>query len=279
MHQPRLLGTIAAGALLLSMAGPVAATASDAGALQLVILDDAGSPEEGQAWVRVLHGSPDAPEVDVYVGADVDTAAKVDDLSGLSFAENSEYVQVPAGTYGVKVCATADDSICPITVEGLVLEAGKKYTVVASNVLADIEATVVVDGATAEEGKGHVRVAHFSSDTPAVDVLVQDKSAAVVDGAAYKDVTDYLALDPDDYDLIICADADNDVCPLDPDAITVSGGMQATVYAIGSLETLLKPSVTSTEQTTSPLAVLLVLAGAVVALFGARRLATVRASR
>ena len=33
-------------------------------------------------------------------------AAKVDALSGLSFGEISDYAEVPAGTYAVKVCAT-----------------------------------------------------------------------------------------------------------------------------------------------------------------------------
>ena len=46
------------------------------------------------SMVRVLHGSPDAPEVDVYVNGD-----KVDALSGLSFGDLSEYVAVPGGTY------------------------------------------------------------------------------------------------------------------------------------------------------------------------------------
>ena len=67
---------------------------------------DTGAPTAGNAWVRVLHGSPDAPSVDVYVGADLATAALVPALSGLTFGQISDYAEVPAGTYGVKVCAT-----------------------------------------------------------------------------------------------------------------------------------------------------------------------------
>ena len=160
MRTPRLVGTLGAATLVLALAAPAAAAPGDTGALQLVILDDSGTPAAGKAWVRVLHGSPDAPEVDVYVGATAATSAKVDALSGLSFAESSAYVPVDAGTYGVKVCATADATICPITVDGLVLDAGKKYTVVASNALADIEASVVVDDPAADATTGQVRVAH-----------------------------------------------------------------------------------------------------------------------
>ena len=70
----RLVSLTAAGALALAIAGPVAA----AEPLTAVVASDAGTPTAGAAWVRVLHGSPDAPAVDVYVGADLATAAKVD---------------------------------------------------------------------------------------------------------------------------------------------------------------------------------------------------------
>lgn len=279
MRRPRLLGTLAAALFAFALAAPVAAAPGDSGALQLAILDDSGTPAAGQAWVRVLHGSPDAPEVDVYVGADLASAAKVDALSGLSFAEHSDYVPVPAGTYAVKVCATADATICPIEVAALAVADGKKYTVVASNALADIEANVLEDGTAAVGGKGQVRVAHFSADTPAVDVLTQDKATAVVDGAPYKANSGYLPLDPGSYDLIICADADNTICPLDPGPIAVTADTEVTVYAIGSLTTLLATTTTDTEPATSPFALLIVLAGAALTLLGVRRFASVRASR
>lgn len=277
MRIARLSGVLATGALLLAVAAPVSAAPADPGALQLVILDDSGTPDSGKAWVRVLHGSPDAPEVDVYVGADLGSAAKVAPLSGLSFAEASDYVPVDGGTYAVKVCATADASICPLSFAALTFDAGKKYTVVASNALASIEATVLEDGTAPEEGKGLVRVAHFSADTPAVDVLTQDKSTAVVNGAPYKANSGYLELAPATYDLIICADADNNVCPLDPDGIPVTTDTEVTIYAIGSLTTLLTPPNTATEDVpaNSPVSILL-LAGAAAVALGVRRLAVAR---
>ena len=59
----RIAGLMAAAGLLLTIAAPVSAA-------------------EGDAHVRVLHGSPDAPSVDVYVNGD-----KVDALSGIEFGE------------------------------------------------------------------------------------------------------------------------------------------------------------------------------------------------
>ena len=67
------------------------------------------SPPPTTRMVRVLHGSPDAPSVDVFVND-----GKVDALSGLEFGKITDYVKVPAGTYAIKVCATADNTVCPI---------------------------------------------------------------------------------------------------------------------------------------------------------------------
>lgn len=233
MRTARIAGLIAAGALALTAALPVAAAGGEK--LTAVVAVDTGTPTAGQAWVRVLHGSPDAPQVDVFVGATLADAAKVDALSGLAFGEISDYAEVPAGTYGVKVCATADSSICPIEVEALTLDADTKYTVAASDMLAQIKADVFVDAPAANDAQAQARVVHLSADTPAVDVLTQDGSATVVDNLSYPDATDYLALDAGDYDLKVCADADNSVCPLDPGTLTLEAGQAYSVFAVGSL--------------------------------------------
>jgi len=207
----RLAGLIAAGALTLSVAAPVGAA------------DD--------AMIRVLHGSPDAPSVDVFAND-----GKVDALSGISFGDLTDYVAVPAGTYSIKVCATADNTVCPIGPVDLTFAAGQKYTIAASDLLAQIKANVFEDGGSPVAGKAKVRVVHLSADTPAVDVLTQDGSAKVVENLAYPDATGYLALDPGSYDLKVCANADNSLCPLDPGALDLAGGTAYSVFAIGALQ-------------------------------------------
>jgi hypothetical protein len=206
------------------------ASLSAAAALALVAVGPVAAAE-GDAHVRVLHGSPDAPSVDVYVN---DT--KVDALSGLEFGDLSAYVAVPGGTYAIKVCATADATVCPIDVAALDIADDTKYTIAATNNLATIEAQVLVDDPSPVAGKAQARVVHFSADTPAVDVLTQDGSAKVVENLAYPDATDYLTLDPGSYDLKVCANADNTVCPLDPGALDLASGTSYSVFAIGSLE-------------------------------------------
>ena len=208
----RLAALAVAGAAFIALAAPAAAA--------------------GDAMVRVLHGSPDAPAVDVYVDGE-----KVGgQLAGLEFGDLSDYVALPAGTYDLKVCAAADATVCPIEANDVAVEAGTMYTIAATNVLASIEAQVIVDAPAPRDGETQVRVVHFSADTPAIDVLTQDGATAVVDGLAYPDATDYLTLDPGAYDLKVCADADNSVCPLDPASLDLASGTSYSVFAIGSLE-------------------------------------------
>ena len=237
------------------------------------------------AMVRVLHASPDAPAVDVYVNG-----TKVGDpLAGLEFGDLSAYVALPAGTYDIKVCAAADASICPIDASGIVLAAGTHYTIAATNVLASIEAQIITDDATLVADKTLVRVVHFSADTPAVDVLTQDGAAKVVENLAYPNATGYLTLDPGSYDLKVCANADNTVCPLDPPALDLAAGRAYSVFAIGSLtaesltavvgvDAILAPA-TDTVSDTAPASTgsgiaLLLLAGFGLTFLGALRLAT-----
>ncbi len=200
MRITRLAGLVAAGALALTAALPVAAQPT--------------TPHGPRP-----HGSPDAPSVDVFVND-----GKVDALSGVEFGKITDYVKVPAGTYAIKVCATADNTVCPIGPVDLTFEAGKKYTVAASDLLAQIKANVFVDG-NAKNGVAKARVVHLSADTPAVDVLTQDGSAKVVENLAYPDATGYLELEAGDYDLKVCATADNSVCPLDPGALALKSGV------------------------------------------------------
>ncbi|WP_233274703.1 DUF4397 domain-containing protein [Haladaptatus cibarius] len=71
-----------------------------------VLEDDFTAPEPGNASVRLVHASPDAPPVDVTV-AETNTTL----FDDVSFGNATEYAEVPAGEYALEVRpATADDS-------------------------------------------------------------------------------------------------------------------------------------------------------------------------
>jgi hypothetical protein len=256
-----------------------------AGLLALVVAAPAAAADD--AHIRVIHGSPDAPSVDVLAND-----GKVDPLSGLEFGDISDYVAVPGGTYSIKVCATADNTVCPIGPVDLTFDAGKKYTIAASDLLAQIKADVFVDG-NGKAGTAKARVVHLSADAPAVDVLTQDGAAKVVENLSYPDATGYLELPGGDYDLKVCANADNTVCPIDPDTLSLENGMAYSVFAIGSLtgETITAVvamdgaaapatdtiSAPETDATGIGLAAIVLAAAAALGVAGSLRYASVRA--
>ncbi len=258
MRLARLASLTAAGALTLAIVAP--ALAAGPAALTVVVSVDDGAPAMGNVLVRVLHASPDAPTVDVFVDG-----TKVDDLSNASFGQITDYVEVPAGAYDIKVCATADNTVCVIDLTDVALPADAKVTIAAARPLAEIMHYVFVDGAAPAAGNAAVRVVHLSSDTPAVDVLLQDGSTEIVTNLPFPSESGYLELPAGSYDLKVCANADNTVCPLDPGALALEAGKTYSVFAVGSLAATVAMPPTDTE-TGSNFAILLFAGVAVLGL-------------
>jgi hypothetical protein len=127
-----------------------------------------GAGAADEARVRVIHASPDAPNVDVYANGNAV-------LTDVPFKASSGYLAVPAGDYTFEVYpagANADTTDAVLTIEAS-LTAGTDYTVVAQGAVADIEAGVFVDNnAAPATGKAHINVIHAGPDAPAVDVAV-----------------------------------------------------------------------------------------------------------
>jgi hypothetical protein len=175
----RALGLIGSLGLLAMMAMPVSA--------------------QNEAFVRVVHASPDAPNVDVWV--DGETV-----LTDVPFTAVSDYLALPAGTYNVQVTATG--STDPVIDADLTLEASTSYTVAATGLLADITATVLTDDRMPADGQAKLRVFHASpSAPPEVDVAVTD-GPILVEALAYPEATGYLTVDAGTYPLEIRAAAD-----------------------------------------------------------------------
>jgi hypothetical protein len=199
------------------------------GALALVAITAGSASAAGESRVRVLHASPDAPAVDVYLDG-----TKVDALTNVPFGVISDYLKIPAGSHQVSVYATGTTS-SPVIDATLSFAAGKAYTVAATNALASIEAQVITDAPAPTAGGAQIRVVHFSADTPAVDVAPDgaDPADAIVKNLAYPDATAYLDVPADTYDLEVRA-AGTSTVALQLDPLTLDAGKAYSVFAIGS---------------------------------------------
>ena len=197
----RALGLVGALGLVAVMAMPVAA--------------------QNEAFVRVVHASPDAPNVDVWVEGEIV-------LADVPFTAVSDYLALPAGTYNVQVTATG--STDPVIDADLTLEASTSYTVAATGLLADITATVLTDDRTPVDGQAKLRVFHASPSAPAeVDVAVTD-GPILVEALAYSEATGYLTVDAGRYPLEIRG-AGDEMAALTLEA-TLEAGQNYTAIAM-----------------------------------------------
>lgn len=215
----------------------------------IAIFASAVSAQSSDAQLRVLHASPDAPAVDVYIdGAEA--------ISDLAFDDITDYVSVPSGAHSVQVFpASADGTGDPVIDADVTLNAGTDYTVAAVGLLADIEPLVLVDdNSDPAAGEAKLRFVHASPDAPAVDIYA-DGAGVVVPNASFKDASGYLGLAAGTYDLEVRA-AGTETVALDLPGITLEAGKTYTAFAVGLLEGTpalnAKLTVDATAQVASP---------------------------
>ncbi len=121
----------------------------------LVIEDDIDAPASGNAAITVVHSSPAAPSVDVYV-TDPDAALPASPLlADIPFKTISEELEVPAGDYKVRITPAGSTTV--VYDSGtLSLVDGVEYIAIAADdinsaslvgltILTDLESTPFVN--------------------------------------------------------------------------------------------------------------------------------------
>jgi hypothetical protein len=97
----------------------------------LVLVDDLAAPAAGNVKVRLVHGAPNVGPVDIYVTApNGDIAGVAPTLSNVPFQGFSDYLEVPAGTYQVRVTPTGTKNVA-LDTGALTLTSGQIRTAIA----------------------------------------------------------------------------------------------------------------------------------------------------
>jgi hypothetical protein len=126
---------------------------------------DAGPP--GEARVRAIHLSPDAPAVDLFVNAADEPA-----FTALSFTDSREYEAIPAATYDFTIVpAGAPLADAMARIQGFELTADTLYSIAVHGELDTIRALAVVDDdAGLAEADIRVRAFHVAPALGTLDI-------------------------------------------------------------------------------------------------------------
>ena len=234
-------GTIAPFVIATELASPMASPeAGMMGAMDCATILGIGG--EGDACVNIIHASPNAPNVDVWVnGAPA--------LTDVPFQAFSGWMALPAGEYHVQVTPTGAAVDMAVIDTMLTIEAGTAYHVAAVGDVANISAAVIeADLSATTDGGARVRVIHASPDAPNVDIALTGGDVLIAD-LAFGSASDYLEVPAGSYDLEVRVAGTTDVA-LPLPGVALEGNMLYDVIAVGTLadgtlNVLVIPSMTS----------------------------------
>jgi hypothetical protein len=200
-----------------------------AGALTAACSDDDNTGPEGEARVRVVHASPDAPDVDVLL----DDAEVLGDVPYLTA---SDYLDTPAGDQNLVVNAAGTATTLIDTDVSLV--DGTDYTVIASGLVEAIEPIVLQDDNSAPAaGTARVRAIHGAPGAPAVDIYVTAPGAdlettiPLLATVEFGDVADYIEAPAGDYQVRVTP-AGTKTVVIDSGTLALSIGQVRTAIAV-----------------------------------------------
>jgi hypothetical protein len=228
---------------------------------------DTTTVDSGKAALRFVHASPGTPAVDVGVGGGALFASVFSDISYGNTGPTANGYVTTAPIDGAEVSARPHGTLVDaLSIKPTTLPAGAIASAFAIGIAGDsatpLRVLLCVDnaapnglltqcsivGGTPE--RAHVRIAHLSPDTPAVDVCLAPagsgafdkalfKTLGLADGLAYPRVTAYVDLPVGKYDArIIHATASSCAIGAVPDALNVAvhADQTATIAAIGVLD-------------------------------------------
>jgi hypothetical protein len=175
------------------------------------------------SFIRVLHASPNAPAVDVYVNDKLT-------VRNLPFKGFSNYVRVPAGRYNVKVypAGRMDTAVINTNVD---IPAKTIITAAAVGSLPNLSLLPVFEPVfNRTPGKTYIRFAHLSPNAPAVDLISGEQN--LFTDVSFRGVTDYIQVNPGVYSFDVNASESEDRVLYVPN-IRLLPNRIYTIYAVG----------------------------------------------
>ncbi|MBS2969301.1 DUF4397 domain-containing protein [Metabacillus sp. KIGAM252] len=177
----------------------------------------------GMTMIRVLHASPDAPAVDVYVNRRLV-------LSNVSFKQISDYMQIPGGQYRFDIFP-AGNQTTPVLSENFLLMPGITYTLAASGMLSKLKLIPIVDRPFVSAGETKVKFVHLSPDAPSVDAAVKNGEVLFAN-VSFTKATPYKSVPAGKIDLEVRI-AGTDTVALNVPKVQFKSDTAYTIFALG----------------------------------------------
>ena len=194
--------------------------------------DDVTGPGATTASLRVVHASPDAPNVDVLV----DNAAA---LTNVAYKTASNYLAAPAGNRNLKVRATGASTV--VIDQNVALTQGAFYTVLATGRVASIAPVVLTDDQTSPAaGNIRLRLVHASPTAGNVDIYVTGTAADLatttptLSNVAFRAASNYLEVPAGTYRVRITP-AGTKTVAIDVNNVALTSGQVRTAVAVDAV--------------------------------------------
>jgi hypothetical protein len=209
--------------------------------IEPLILSDMGKlANANNVRVRVAHLAAAAPEVKVHVTAPGDAISDATSIGSFSFKETLGPVEVPAGTYRIRV--TLPNNTVVFDSGSVALTSGKDLLIGAVPNVGTGSSPIqlaVLDGANvavlSDAAAGaNLRVVHASANAPAVDVLANNGATPAISNLAFPAFTNYLNLPTATYNFKVVPTGVTTPVVINAD-VPLANGMEYSLLAVGAL--------------------------------------------
>lgn len=232
--------------------GSAAPTAPADQALAPVLIDDDGAaPAGGSVKLRVVHGAPAVPAVDIYVTAPGAALPAAPTIAALAYrsaapASGTPALQIPGGDYQIRATVAGQPTAIAFDSGKVSLGAGGDLLIVAvpaASAISPVSLLVAPAAGAAfeiKDARAALRVAHFAPNVPAVDVFLkapgEANSAAnrALSGVTFPADSGFLNVASGTYDASVAL-AGTFAGVLDLNGAALAAGSSTSVFAIGLL--------------------------------------------
>jgi len=231
--------------------GLVASSAPEGEQVQAVLVDDPGNaPASGNVKIRVVHGAPGVPTVDIYVtapGASLPAAPTIPALAytAVAPASGSKALEITGGTYEIRATVTGDQSDKVVFDSGSVslpANADLLVTAIPASGVSPVSLLVAPAGASAAviaDSRAAIRVGHLAPNVPAVDVSLDDSGTSTsvlsLSNVTFPADSGYAIVPAAPYDASVALASNPETPVLTLKDATLAASTSTSVFAIGLL--------------------------------------------